>query len=164
MIRKVFYSFHFDNDCWRTQMVRNMGSIEGNKPCHANEWEAVKRKGDDAIKRWIDGEMNGKSCVVVLIGRDTHTRPWVKYEINRGWSLGKGMLGVRIHGLKDSKQNTSQPGKNPFENFNIAGVPFQNIAPLFEPTGWDSQSIYASIAKDLGAWIDYAIKRRVEAG
>jgi hypothetical protein len=30
--RKVFYSFHFDNDVFRVQQVRNMGVIEGNEP------------------------------------------------------------------------------------------------------------------------------------
>lgn len=46
MARKVFYSFHYDNDCWRTQQVRNIGMIEGNKPLTANDWEEVKKGGD----------------------------------------------------------------------------------------------------------------------
>jgi hypothetical protein len=27
--RKVFYSFHFDNDVFRVQQIRNMGILEG---------------------------------------------------------------------------------------------------------------------------------------
>lgn len=29
MKRKVFYSFHFDNDVMRVQQIRNMGLLEG---------------------------------------------------------------------------------------------------------------------------------------
>ncbi len=32
MARRVFYSFHYVPDCWRTSQVRNIGAIEGNKP------------------------------------------------------------------------------------------------------------------------------------
>ncbi len=31
MPRYVFHSFHYDNDCTRTQQVRHMGFIEGNR-------------------------------------------------------------------------------------------------------------------------------------
>ncbi len=27
MARRVFFSFHFDGDFWRTQQVRNMGTL-----------------------------------------------------------------------------------------------------------------------------------------
>ena len=30
MKRKVFYSFHFDNDNWRAGQVRNMGVVKTN--------------------------------------------------------------------------------------------------------------------------------------
>ena len=59
--RQIFYSFHYVNDCWRTQIVRNIGSIEGNTPVSANEWEEVKRQGSDAVRRWIDNAMYYRS-------------------------------------------------------------------------------------------------------
>jgi hypothetical protein len=40
--RQVFYSFHFDNDVFRVQMVRQMGVIEGNEPVSKNTWETVR--------------------------------------------------------------------------------------------------------------------------
>lgn len=45
MARRVFFSFHFDNDFWRTQQVRNMNALEGGQVCTPNAWEEVKRKG-----------------------------------------------------------------------------------------------------------------------
>ena len=94
--RKIFYSFHFDNDVFRVQQVRQMGVIEGNEPVAANTWEQLK-KNDSSVEKWIDENMSGKSCVIVLIGTDTHKRPWVKYEIKKAWKDGKGLLGIHIH-------------------------------------------------------------------
>ena len=82
MKRQVFFSFHFSNDIWRVGQVRNMGIVEGQDLFSDNGWEQVRLKSDDAIKRWIDKEMQMRSCVVVLIGSETADRKWVKYEIN----------------------------------------------------------------------------------
>src|SRR5690242_6355679 len=117
--RKVFHSFHFFNDCWRAGQVRNIGAIEGNTPVSSNEWEEVKRKGEDSIKEWINDNMNYRSCLVVLIGSETASRKWVKYEIKHAWKNGKGVVGVFIHGLKDVSGNQSSKGPNPFELFCI---------------------------------------------
>jgi len=32
MSRKVFYSFHFDDDNWRAGQIRNIGALENDKP------------------------------------------------------------------------------------------------------------------------------------
>lgn len=76
--RKVFYSFHYDNDVFRVQQIRNMGIIDGNEPVTVNDWEEIKRRGDSSIQNWIDKEISGSQCVVVLIGSQTSTRRWVK--------------------------------------------------------------------------------------
>ena len=51
--RKVFYSFHYDNDVFRVQQIRNMGIIDGNEPVTPNNWEEIKRQGDISIRNWI---------------------------------------------------------------------------------------------------------------
>ena len=93
MIQEVFYRFHFDVDHWRAAQVRNMGVIAGKEPVSANEWEAVKRGGDAAIKRWISDQRKGCTCVIVLVGAETSSRPWVKYEIEKAWN---DRLGVAV--------------------------------------------------------------------
>jgi hypothetical protein len=40
--------------------------------------------------------------VVVLIGQDTHTRPWVDWEIEQANSQGKRIVGVFAQGGKDA--------------------------------------------------------------
>jgi hypothetical protein len=94
MARKVFFSFHFKNDFSRTQLVRNIGALDGNTVASANKWEEIKQDGDAAIKKWINTNLSGKSCLVVLVGSNTASRKWVKYEIKKAWEEGKGVLGV----------------------------------------------------------------------
>jgi len=71
MARKVFYSFHYANDYWRTQQIRNIGFIEGSKPVSANDWEAVKKGGDTAIEKWIADQLGGKSWKPELSGKQS---------------------------------------------------------------------------------------------
>ena len=63
--RQIFYSFHYDNDVFRVAQIRSIGALEDNKPVSANDWEKVKQGGDKAIEKWIDDNMNYRSCVVV---------------------------------------------------------------------------------------------------
>lgn len=49
--RQIFYSFHYEKDVWRVQQIRNMGVIDGNPPVSPNEWEEVKKKGGNAIRK-----------------------------------------------------------------------------------------------------------------
>lgn len=115
MIRKpVFFSFHYGNDVMRVQQVRQIGALEGNTPVSVNDWETVKRGGESSIKRWIDENLKYKQCVIVLVGEETSSRPWVQYEINKAWSDGKPMFGIHIHNLKCPRNGISRKGKNPF--------------------------------------------------
>ncbi|MBF0232758.1 MAG: TIR domain-containing protein [Desulfamplus sp.] len=157
--RQVFYSFHYDNDVFRVQQIRNIGALEDNKPVSANDWETVQKGGDKAIEKWINDNMNHRSCVVVLIGEETHKRPWVKYEIQKAWKDGKGLLGVYIHNLKDPKTGKCNKGKNPFEQFtfkdkneNVKQIPCKN--PL-------TSDAYNDIKNNLEDWIEEAIRNSV---
>lgn len=164
MARKVFFSFHFDNDYWRTQQVRNMNALEGNPLCSPNAWEEVKKKGDAAIESWITKEMAGRSCVIVLVGSQTASRKWVRHEIAKGWNDNRGVLGIRINGLLDNSGSTSTAGANPFDLVTIGSKKLSAYAPLKTPAGADSKARYASISANIEAWIEEAIKARVDAG
>jgi hypothetical protein len=160
MARYVFYSFHYDEDCMRVQQVRNIGAVAGSKLANANEWEQVWRAGPRAVQSWIDNEMNGKTCCVVLIGAQTWQRPWVLYEIQRAWHLKKGVVGVHIHGLQNPRtQQTSFKGANPITQPNALGSNAYYV-PVHDPAGWNSTEVYASIARNLESWIDEAVALR----
>ena len=149
--RQVFYSFHYANDVFRVQQIRNMGVIEGNIPVSVNDWEEVKRRGDSAIKRWIDDNMSYRSCVVVLIGSETANRKWVKYEIEKAWNEKKGLLGIYIHNLNCPVHGTTFQGANPFEQ--VSATKGKGVK-CYNPNNWDA---YNDIRKNLEHWIEDAL-------
>lgn len=163
MARKVFYSFYYDDDASRVQQVKNMGVVEGQKLLAGNQWEEVRKGGDRAIEKWIAEQMTGKSCCVVLVGANTASRPWVKHEIKKAWEAKLGVVGIRIHGLKDvSTQQTSRAGVSPFQGFTVGNEPLGNIVKLFDPAGVDSKAVYATINNNIEKLVEEAIKIRAK--
>ncbi|WP_027709832.1 TIR domain-containing protein [Zooshikella ganghwensis] len=160
MTRKAFYSFHYANDNWRASTVRNIGSVEGNQPASDNDWEEVKKGGDSAIQKWIDDQMTGKSCVIVLVGEKTAGRKWIKYEIKKAWESGKGVLGIQIHKLKNSSGEQGSEGRNPFDDFEIDEKKLSSVVKLKKPTQSNSQGVYKYISENIANWIEEAIDIR----
>lgn len=112
------FSFHYDRDNWRVQQVINMGTLEGQPLLRPQAWEEAKRKAG-GIQNWIDQQMRYKTALVVLIGAQSASRPWVKYEIEKAWIDKKRLVGVRIHGLEDASGKTDFRGANPFEKVSL---------------------------------------------
>jgi hypothetical protein len=160
MARKVFYSFHYKPDAWRTSQVRNIGVIEGNQSVSDNDWEQVKKGGDKAIQNWIDGQLNGRSCTVVLIGENTAARKWINYEIKQSWDSRKGVLGIYIHNLKDSSSNQSKKGRNPFDDFTVDEKKMSSIVKAYDPPYTISTNVYEHIKNNIQDWIEDAIRIR----
>lgn len=157
MARSAFFSFHFDRDAWRAGQVRNIGAVEGNEPVSDNDWESLKRQGDRAVEKWIDSQMNGCSCVIVLVGRETAGRQWIDYEIRKAWEDGHALLGVRVHRLKNRDDAQDSPGSNPFERFKVNGTSLASLVRLYDPSHHDSKDTYATIRRDLAGWVEEAI-------
>ena len=109
MARRVFFSFKYD-DVSRSMVVRNSWVTQG---CEAAgfvdkaDFEKIKKQGDQAIKNWIDKQLEGTSVTVVLVGEKTCGSRWVKYEIEKSIERGNGLLGVDISKIKDLQGNTS---------------------------------------------------------
>lgn len=114
--RRVFFSFHYEQDVWRATNVRNSGQVDATAAAGWNDaslWEEAKRKGRREVERLIDDGLRGTSVTAVLIGADTASRPWVKYEIEQSVAKGNGLLGVRIHRIKDQAGRRSNRGPTP---------------------------------------------------
>lgn len=157
--RTVFYSFHYDRDVLRVQLVRNIGAVDGSPALGSQEWETVRRNSQQAVVNWIDKQMAYKRAVVVLIGQQTANRPWVKYEIEKAWKGKKPLVGVHIHGLS-SMGLADTKGSNPFDAVaDVTGV------PVFDPTRHDylgridTKATYAYLAANLPSWVDQARAR-----
>ena len=164
MARQCFYSFHYKPDVSRVSQVRNIGAIEGNKPATDNDWETITKGGEAAIKRWIAQQMKYRSCTIVLVGSQTANRKWINYEISQSWNEGMGVVGIRIHGLKNLSGEISSPGGNPFDyvTFTGSGKKLSSVVKCYNPKGNSSKERYAWISEYLAAAVDEAIKIRKE--
>ena len=162
MGRRVFYSFHYELDNWRASIVRNIGSIEGNRPATDNDWETVKKGGVKAIENWIAGQMSARTCTIVLAGSNTANRKWITHEIVQSWNNGLGVLVIHIHNLKDSSGNQSTKGRNPLEyiKHGPSGLKLSTIAKAYCPPYTNSKDVYDCIVTNIESWIEDAIEIR----
>ncbi len=142
MARRVFFSFKY-LDVSRAMVVRNSWVTQGREAAgfvDAAEFEQIKRQGDAAIKKWINGQLNNTSVTVVLVGEKTCSSRWVKYEIEQSIARGNGLLGIDISKIKDLQGNTTDRcGRIP------TGYDFHL---------WNNEKGYENIGK----WIEAAAK------
>lgn len=160
MTRQVFFSFHYEKDSWRVGQVRGIGVVEGNEQVKTNKWEAIARRGDRHIQAWIKEQMRNRTCAVVLVGTCTAYRRWVRYEICQAWNRGMGVVGIRIHGLKNKNGKCSYPGENPFSFLELGEKRFSSIVECYNPPGKDSTQRYNWIKKNLTSKVEEAIRIR----
>lgn len=144
--RRVYFSFHYERDVWRATNVRKAGEVDATARAGWNDaslWEEAKRKGRPEIERLILRGLNGTSVTAVLIGTETASRTWVKYEIQRSMDRGNGILGLRIHNIKDQFGHQSQRGP----------VPQALLDGHYSVHDWDRARL------GLGQWVEWAAVR-----
>ena len=158
MARRAFFSFHYKNDVWRANQVRNSWVTQGKEAAgfiDSAEFEKIKEKGDNAVEDWIDEQLKGTSVTVVLIGSETSNRKYVKYELKESYKKGNGFVGVHIHKLKDKDGNTSSKGETTSgelgKDKNGESVYFYQVANIYDYVDDDGYN-------KLGNWIEKAAK------
>ncbi len=82
---------------------------------------------DETIRRLLRRKISWAGTVVVLIGKETHSRPWVNWEIEQANKQGKRIVGVYIRGGTEIDKPAA------LEKYASAIV------------SWNSQSIIAAI-------------------
>jgi hypothetical protein len=103
--RHVFISHHHADDEEVSKLtdlltrggydIRN-SSIRA-KPANRQRLERGTVK-DETIRRLLRMKISWASTVVVLIGKGTHERPWVNWEIEQANKQGKRIVGVYVRG------------------------------------------------------------------
>ena len=159
MSRKVFFSFHYERDAWRAANVRNSDLIPDQDEygvIDKAEWESIERQGDQAIRNWIQDQLEGTTCTVVLIGAETAAREWVLYEIRESWKRGNGLVGVHIHNVKNHDQQVDAAGVNPFDKIKLEDG--RNLSLVCKVYDW----IVDSGRENLGDWVEAACATRLE--
>jgi hypothetical protein len=156
-MRKVFFSFHYQQDSWRVSNVRESWRSHPDRDSagyvDAARWESIERQGESAIRNWIDGAMSGTSVTVVLIGAQTSNRKWVRYELQRSVDEGKGVVGIYIHNIRNQLSQTSQKGNTDFGTLidPRTGEGFQ-FSQRFSAYDWVNNNGRANI----GSWVERA--------
>ena len=120
MARRVFFSFHYQDVIdFRANVVRNHWLTKADRDdagfFDASVWETAKKTSPLAVKRLINKEIQNTTVTAVLIGSDTYSRRWVRYEIIKSMSRGNKLLGVHINCIEDKFQKKKRLGRNPFE-------------------------------------------------
>jgi hypothetical protein len=117
--RKVYFAFSFI-DIVRVNNVRQIGKIGPRESRNARTfydrsiWEQRSITNDDGLKNLMRNGVKHSSAVCVLIGTDTWDSRWVKYEIARAVSDGRGLFGVHINSLNHHvRRAPDPPGYNP---------------------------------------------------
>lgn len=120
--RRVFFSFHYQNDIWRVNQIRNSWRYQHEDRRVAEGffdgsiWERSKRTSDDSLKTLIREGLKNTSVTCILAGSETYARRWVRYEIARSIVKGNALLVVRVHNMKNQMGYTAQAGDNPLDH------------------------------------------------
>jgi hypothetical protein len=161
MARRVFFSFHYERDAWRAGQVRNCNLLQKEDQygfIDSVDWESIKRQGDEAVERWINDQLKYTSVSVVLIGTETAERPWVRHEIAKSWNRGNGIVGVRIHNIKDQRRMTDAAGANPLGRFTLPdSIVLSSVCKAYDWVVEDGRN-------NLGKWVEEAFNVRAAYG
>jgi|SRR4051795_5468912 hypothetical protein len=135
--RHVFISHHHADDAEVdkfTNLLKRAGHDVRNssiraKPANQRRLERGDVK-EATIRRLLRMKVSWASSVVVLIGKETHARPWVNWEIEQANEQGKKIVGVYIRGGTEA-----------------------DVPPALEKyasaiCGWNSESIMSAIDGD----------------
>lgn len=115
--RRVYFAFHYQDVIdFRANVVRNSGVVADEDTfLDASLWEESKKKSPLALKRLINSGLDYTTTTSVLIGSETFSRPWVRYEIFKSFERGNGLLGVHINSIPDKGRRIYNHGPNPFD-------------------------------------------------
>jgi hypothetical protein len=160
MARRVFFSFQYERDVQRAGVVRNhwvtKDGAEDAGDIDKASWEKIEKAGEQAVKNWIDAQLKGTSVTVVLIGPQTSGRKWVRYELQKSFERGNGLLGVHIHNINDWEQKTDSVGDAYFgvlgKDANGNDVYFASIANTYD---WVTDDGYNNFSN----WVEQAAKK-----
>lgn len=108
VIKNVFVSHHHKDDSsvdGITAMLSGKGYQLRNSSIRVKPENQArldqKKVSDRTIERLLRMKIRWAGQVIVVIGKETHQRPWVNWEIKIAHQLGKPIIGVYENGLKD---------------------------------------------------------------
>lgn len=154
---RVFFSYHYEKDICRVDQVRQrlLAKCDQLAPPFQDGslWEKAATRDEMRLKAMIDRALHTASVTVVLIGAETAYRKYVLYEIEKSVALGRGLVAVYIHQLRDVFGRTAPRGSNPLDKLRYPGTT-RPLSSLFETYDW----VDDDGPSNLGHWIEAAVR------
>lgn len=109
VVRKnVFVSHHHKDDAsvdGLSDLLKGKGYHLRNSSIRVNQKNQDRieqqKVSENTIRRLLRMKLRWASQLIVVIGKETHTRSWVNWEIDTAHKLGMPIIGVYENGLKD---------------------------------------------------------------
>lgn len=101
----VFISHHGKDDDYVQRLkerLKNNGCIIRNGSIDSTKHNDGRIPPDAVVGRLLRRGISWAGTFICLIGKDTHTRPWVNYEIRQAHLQGKRIVGMYAHGSANS--------------------------------------------------------------
>lgn len=97
--KKVFISYYYEEN---NQYKNLLKAWDKNKRFDISFLDtsvnvSVQSEDESVIKRVISRKIRGSDVVLVIVGKKTHQREWVCWEIEKAVQLGKKVVAVKIH-------------------------------------------------------------------
>lgn len=140
MSKRVFFDFHYqDLAYFRANVVRNHWRTKlDREPAgyfDASVWEKAKKEGSLALNRHINSALQNPPNTCVLIGSETFSRPWVRYELFKSFARGNHIFGVHVNRIPDKYRLSKHNGPNPFNYLAITISMDGGMATLWHKPG-----------------------------
>lgn len=100
----VFISHHGKDDDYVQKLkerLDNKGYQIRNGSIDSTKHKDGRIPSDQVVARLLRRGISWAGTFICLVGEDTHTRPWVNYEIRQAHLQGKRIVGIYAHGSKD---------------------------------------------------------------
>lgn len=152
--RVVFPSFDWD-DVWMVNQIINRPTVVGKEEIGFVKGvpQEAGLKKESEIRRWIDENMDGCSCLILFVGEKTYESQWVKYELELARKRGMGRFIVYLQGMRGKDGRPCRAGVDPYKHHGMYTNSGRGYA--IKRYNW----LRDDGARNIGSWIEEACSR-----
>ncbi len=136
----VFFCYDRLLDIQRAKRIRHRYEMKGGKAIgfpKPDEWKRILTRGSQAIRYWVEDQVNFSDVTAILIGTNTSQDPVVRQAVTTCHQLEKGMFGIYIHNIRAENGKPSPKGINPLDCFCVVkGDQKTNLSEIYQTYDW----------------------------